>query len=155
MFVRLVSELSARIEYTRLRSRTELGPRWADKRSANSDSLASRALGDAYNRLLELPQEADMQLQLTRQEQVLLVEVLQEIQLTGLRQRARDNLLNRVIEHQLEFPYDELEDLSDFLADVSRRLHDQLINAEDENIRRRQKAVQQVLDKVIEAEAMV
>ena len=96
-----------------------------------------------------------MQLQFTRQEQALLVEILQESSLAGLRKDARDNLLNRLLEHDLAFRYDELEDLSDFLAEVSRRLHDQYMRTEDAGMLRRQGAVQRILDKVIEAEAMV
>lgn len=96
-----------------------------------------------------------MQLQFTREEQALLVEVLQDPSLAKIRKDARDNLLNRLLEHDLAFRYDELEDLSDFLAVVSRRLHDQYLRTEDPVTRRRQTSVQRVLDKVIEAEAMV
>ncbi len=96
-----------------------------------------------------------MQLQFTREEQALLVEVLQESSLANVRKEAKDNLLNRLMEHDLAFRYDELEDLSDFLAEVSRHLHDQFMRREDPEIRRRQGAVQRILDKVIEAEAMV
>lgn len=96
-----------------------------------------------------------MQLALTREEQVLLVEVLQESALSAVRKNARDNLINRVLGRDFAFRYDELEDLSDFLADVSRRLHDQYRRSDDQTIQRRQQAVQQILDKVIEAEAMV
>lgn len=96
-----------------------------------------------------------MQLQFTREEQALLIEVLQESTLGGVRKEAKDNLLNRLLEHDLAFRYDELEDLSDFLAEVSRHLHDQFMRSEDQVTRRRQAAVQRILDKVIEAEAMV
>lgn len=96
-----------------------------------------------------------MQLQFTREEQALLVEVLQESSLSAVRQAAKNNLLNRLLDHDLTFRYDELEDLSDFLADVSRHLHDQFTRTEDAATRRRQTAVQRILDKVIEAEAMV
>ena len=96
-----------------------------------------------------------MQLQFTREEQALLVEVLQESSLANVRKEAKQNLLNRLLEHDLAFRYDELEDLSDFLAEVSRHLHDRLMRTEDALIRRRQGAVQRILDKVIEAEAMV
>ncbi len=96
-----------------------------------------------------------MQLQFTREEQALLVEVLQESSLSAARKQAKDSLLNRLLEHDLAFRFDELEDLSDFLADVSRHLHDQYSRTEDAETRRRQIAVQHILDKVIEAEAMV
>ena len=96
-----------------------------------------------------------MQLQLTREEQALLVEVLQESSLSAVRKEAKDNLLNRLLEHDLAFRFDELEDLSDFLAEVSRHLHDQFTRTEDPKLRRRQGAVQRILDRVIEAEAMV
>jgi hypothetical protein len=96
-----------------------------------------------------------MQLQFTREEQALLVEVLQESSLAAMRKEAKDNLLNRLLEHDLAFRYDELEDLSDFLAEVSRHLHDDYMRTDDAVTRRRQTAVQRVLDKVIEAEAMV
>jgi hypothetical protein len=96
-----------------------------------------------------------MQLQFTREEQVLLIEVLQESSLSLVRKDARDNLLNRLIDHDLAFRYDELEDLSDFLADVSRSLHDRYARTADSDVQRRQQSVQQILDKVIEAEAMV
>lgn len=96
-----------------------------------------------------------MQLQFTREEQVLLIEVLQESSLANVRKEAKNNLLNRLLEHDLAFRYDELEDLSDFLAEVSRHLHDQYMRREDPETKRRQGAVQRVLDKVIEAEAMV
>jgi hypothetical protein len=96
-----------------------------------------------------------MQLQFTREEQALLVEVLQESSLSGVRNAAKDNLLNRLLEHDLAFRYDELEDLSDFLADVSRHLHDEFMRTEDPVTLRRQGVVQRMLDKVIEAEAMV
>jgi hypothetical protein len=96
-----------------------------------------------------------MQLQFTREEQALLVEVLQESSLTGVRNATKDNLLNRLLEHDLAFRYDELEDLSDFLADVSRHLHDEFMRTEDPVTLRRQGVVQRMLDKVIEAEAMV
>ena len=96
-----------------------------------------------------------MQLQFTREEQALLVEVLQESSLANLRKEAKESLLNRLLEHDLTFRYDELEDLSDFLAEVSRHLHDQYTRTEDPLTRRRQASVQRVLDKVIEAEAMV
>lgn len=96
-----------------------------------------------------------MQLQFSREEQALLVEVLQESPLGNVRKSAKDNLLNRLIEHDLAFRFDELEDLSDFLADVSRSLHDEYRRNDDEITRRRQEAVQRILDKVIEAEAMV
>ncbi len=96
-----------------------------------------------------------MQLQFTREEQALLVEVLQESALGNVRREAKDNLLNRLIEHDLAFRYDELEDLSDFLAEVSRHLHDDYVRTEDAVAHRRQAAVQRILDKVIEAEAMV
>ena len=96
-----------------------------------------------------------MQLQFTREEQALLIEVLQESSLANVRKEAKENLLNRLLEHDLAFRYDELEDLSDFLAEVSRHLHDQLMRAQDPVTRRRQGAVQRILDKVIEAEAMV
>jgi hypothetical protein len=81
--------------------------------------------------------------------------VLQESALSAVRKNARDHLMNRLLEHDLAFRYDELEDLSDFLADISRRLHDQYRRSDDEAVQRRQQAVQRVLDKVIEAEAMV
>ena len=96
-----------------------------------------------------------MQLQFTREEQALLVEVLQESSLANLRKGAKENLLNRLLEHDLAFRYDELEDLSDFLAEVSRHLHDEYTRTGDTVSRSRQAAVQRVLDKVIEAEAMV
>lgn len=96
-----------------------------------------------------------MQFQLTREEQALLVEVLQESSLGALRKQAKDNLLNRLLEHDLAFRFDELEDLSDFLADVSRHLHDLYTRTDDPALKKRQEAVQRVLDKVIEAEAMV
>ena len=96
-----------------------------------------------------------MQLILSREEQVLLVDVLQESALSAVRKDARDNLMNRLLDHDLAFRYDELEDLSDFLADVSRRLHDDYRRSDDQLLKRRQEAVQRVLDKVIEAEAMV
>ena len=96
-----------------------------------------------------------MQLQFTRAEQALLVEVLQESALANVRKQAKENLLNRLIDHDLAFRYDELEDLSDFLADVSRSLHDQFMRTEDTVTQRRQEEVQRILDKVIEAEAMV
>jgi len=96
-----------------------------------------------------------MQLQFTREEQALLVEVLQESSLANLRKEARDSLLNRLLEHDLAFRYDELEDLSDFLAEMSRHLHDHYTRTDDPASRRRQAAVQRILDKVIEAEAMV
>ena len=96
-----------------------------------------------------------MQLQFTREEQALLVEVLQESSLTGMRNAAKENLLNRLLEHDLVFRYDELEDLSDFLAEVSRHLHDSFMRTEDTVTLRRQGSVQRILDKVIEAEAMV
>ncbi len=96
-----------------------------------------------------------MQLQFTREEQALLVEVLQESALGNVRKEAKENLLNRLIEHDLTFRYDELEDLSDFLADVSRSLHDHYMRSEDPVMHRRQAAIQRILDKVIEAEAMV
>ena len=96
-----------------------------------------------------------MQLQFTREEQALLIEVLQESSLASVRKDAKDSLLNRLLEHDLAFRYDELEDLSDFLAEVSRHLHDQYARTDDQVTRRRQGAVQRILDKVIEAEAMV
>jgi predicted RNA-binding Zn ribbon-like protein len=96
-----------------------------------------------------------MQLQFTREEQALLVEVLQESALANVRKQAKENLLNRLLEHDLAFRYDELEDLSDFLAEVSRHLHDHFMRTEDPIMQRRQTAVQRILDKVIEAEAMV
>ncbi len=96
-----------------------------------------------------------MQLQLTAEEIQLLVEVLQEEGLGAQRKAARNTLLNRLLDRDLRFAYDELEDLSDFLADSSRRLHDQLMRGEDPTLRRRQQSVQHMLDKVIEAEAMV
>lgn len=96
-----------------------------------------------------------MQLILTREEQALLIDVLQESPLSAIRKAACDNLLNRLLEHDLAFRYDELEDLSDFLAEISRRLHDHYQRTEDEVMQRRQQAVQRILDKVIEAEAMV
>lgn len=96
-----------------------------------------------------------MQLTFTREEQALLIDVLQDSPLTAVRKSARDNLLNRLLEHDLAFRYDELEDLSDFLAEISRRLHDQYQRTEDTTMQHRQQAVQRVLDKVIEAEAMV
>lgn len=96
-----------------------------------------------------------MQLQLTREEQSLLVDVLQDIRIPATRKPARDNLLNHLIEHDAGFAYDELEDLSDFLAEISRRLHDKYLRDEDQETLRRQGAVQRILDKVIEAEAMV
>lgn len=95
-----------------------------------------------------------MQLALTREEQALLVEVLQESALSAVRKNARDNLIHRVAGRDFAFRYDELEDLSDFLADVSRRLHDQYRRTDDQGVQRRQQAVQHILDKVIEAEAM-
>lgn len=96
-----------------------------------------------------------MQLALTREEQALLVEVLQESALSAVRKDARDNLMKRVLGRDFAFRYDELEDLSDFLADVSRHLHDQYRRSDSQTIQRRQQAVQRILDKVIEAEAMV
>ena len=96
-----------------------------------------------------------MQLTLTREEQALLIDVLQDSPLTAVRKSACDNLLNRLLEHDLAFRYDELEDLSDFLAEISRRLHDQYQRTKDITMQHRQQAVQRVLDKVIEAEAMV
>lgn len=96
-----------------------------------------------------------MQMQFTREEQALLVDVLQESALASLRKDAKDNLLNRLVEHDFAFRYDELEDLSEFLAEVSRQLHDQYMRNEEQVTRRRQIAVQRILDKVIEAEAMV
>ena len=96
-----------------------------------------------------------MQLQFTREEQALLVEVLQESSLAGARNAAKDNLLNRLLERDFAFRYDELEDLSDFLADVSRNLHDDFTRTENQGTLRRQASVQRMLDKVIEAEAMV
>ena len=96
-----------------------------------------------------------MQLQFTREEQALLVEVLQESSLAGARNAAKDNLLTRLLDRDFAFRYDELEDLSDFLADVSRHLHDDLTRTENQGTMRRQASVQRMLDKVIEAEAMV
>ena len=96
-----------------------------------------------------------MQLQFTREEQALLVEVLQESSLAGARNAAKDNLLNRLLDRDFAFRYDELEDLSDFLADVSRHLHDDFTRTENQGTLRRQASVQRMLDKVIEAEAMV
>ncbi len=96
-----------------------------------------------------------MQLQFTRDEQALLIEVLQQSSLAHVRKEAKDNLLSRLLAHDLAFRYDELEDLSDFLADISRHLHDQYMRNEEPETRRRQVAVQRILDKVIEAEAMV
>ncbi len=96
-----------------------------------------------------------MQLQLTKDETRLLVDVLQEGPLAASRKPMCTALLNRVLDHDLRFDYDQLEDLSDFLADTSRRLHDQLMRGDDPAIRRKQEAVQRMLDKVIEAEAMV
>jgi hypothetical protein len=100
-------------------------------------------------------EEIAMQLTLTREEQTLLIDVLQDSPLTTVRKNARDNLLNRLMDHDLAFRYDELEDLSDFLAEISRRLHDHYQRTEDEIMQHRQQAVQRILDKVIEAEAMV
>jgi len=96
-----------------------------------------------------------MQLQFTREEQALLVEVLQESSLAGVRNAAKDNLLNRLLDRDLAFRYDELEDLSDFLADVSRHLHDQFMRTADTATSKRQGSIQRMLDKVIEAEARV
>ena len=96
-----------------------------------------------------------MQLQFTREERALLVEVLQESTLANVRKSAKENLLTRLIEQDLAFRYDELEDLSDFLAEVSRSLHDDFMRTEEQITLRRQEAVQRILDKVIEAEAMV
>ena len=96
-----------------------------------------------------------MQLQFTREEQALLVEVLQESSAAGVRNAAKENLLNRLLDRDLAFRFDELEDLSDFLADVSRHLHDEFMRTEDPLALRRQGSVQRILDKVIEAEAMV
>jgi hypothetical protein len=96
-----------------------------------------------------------MQLQFTREEQALLVEVLQESSLAGARNAAKDNLLTRLLDRDFAFRYDELEDLSDFLADVSRHLHDDFTRTENQGTMRRQASVQRMLDKVIEAEAMV
>jgi len=96
-----------------------------------------------------------MQLQLSREEQALLVDVLQEVAVSAGRKAARNNLVDRLCEHDVRFAYDELEDLSDFLAEVSRRLHDQFMRDNEVATLRRQNAVQRILDKVIEAEAMV
>lgn len=96
-----------------------------------------------------------MQLTLSREEQALLIDVLQDSPLSAVRRSARDNLLHRLMDRDLAFRYDELEDLSDFLAEVSRRLHDTYQRTEDETMQRRQQSVQRILDKVIEAEAMV
>ena len=96
-----------------------------------------------------------MQLQFTREEVTLLIDVLQALSLPAERKRARDALLNRLVKSDLKFAYDELEDLSDFLAEITRRLHDQLLRGDDPVIRKRHQAMQHVLDKVIEAEAMV
>ena len=87
-----------------------------------------------------------MQMQFTREEQALLVEVLQESSLSHSRKQAKDNLLNRLLDHDLAFRYDELEDLSDFLADISRHLHDQFSRTEDQATLRRQESVQRILD---------
>lgn len=92
-----------------------------------------------------------MQLLMTADELRLLVELLQEVKLVPPRKALLDRILNR----DLHFAFDELADLSDFLADNSRRLHDQLMRNEDPAIRRKQETVQRMLDKVIEAEAMV
>lgn len=96
-----------------------------------------------------------MQLQMTKEETKLLVDVLQEGPLAVLRKPTCTALLNRVLDHDLRFDCEQLEDLSDVLAETSRRLHDQLMRGEDAAIRRKQEAVQRMLDKVIEAEAMV
>lgn len=96
-----------------------------------------------------------MQLQLSREEQALLADVLQDISVSAGRKIARDRILGHLCEHDLSFAYDELEDLSDFLAEISRRLHDQFMRDNDVETLKRQAAVQRVLDRVIEAEAMV
>lgn len=96
-----------------------------------------------------------MQLQFSRDEINLLLAVLQESSLPPERSKSREVLLNRLIDRDLKFSFDELENLSDFLADLTRRLHDQLLRGEDAAIRKRHEAMQRVLDKVIEAEAMV
>ena len=96
-----------------------------------------------------------MQLQLSREEQALLADVLQDITVSSGRKVARDRLLDHLCAHDLAFAYDELEDLSDFLAEISRRLHDQFMRDNEVGTLRRQNAVQRILDKVIEAEAMV
>jgi hypothetical protein len=96
-----------------------------------------------------------VQLRLTKDEIKLLVDVLQDGPAAAARRTTCTALLNRVLDRDLDFDCEELDELSDFLAETSRRLHDQLIRGEDAAIRRRQEAVQRVLDKVIEAEAMV
>jgi hypothetical protein len=96
-----------------------------------------------------------MQLQLSREEQALLADVLQDISVSAGRKVARDRILDHLCEHDLSFAYDELEDLSDFLAEISRRLHDQFMRNNDVITINRQAAVQRILDRVIEAEAMV
>ena len=96
-----------------------------------------------------------MQLQLSREEQALLADVLQDVTVSAGRKTARDHLLAHLCEHDIGFAFDELEDLSDFLAEISRRLHDQFLRDNDVTTLKRQAAIQRILDKVIEAEAMV
>lgn len=96
-----------------------------------------------------------MQLQLSREEQALLVDVLQGVSVSAGRKAARDNLIGHLCEHDTGFAFDELEDLSEFLAEISRRLHDQFTRDNDTVTLRRQMSVQRILDRVIEAEAMV
>jgi hypothetical protein len=96
-----------------------------------------------------------MELALTHEEQALVVEVLQESSLSAVRKAARDNLMKRLVDRKPAFQYGELEDLADFLAETSRRLHDQYRRTEDLALQSRQQAVQRILDKVIEAEALV
>src|SRR5690348_14190593 len=90
----------------------------AKRRASKDDSAATSEGCGAYNRL---EPGGFMQLQLSREEQALLADVLQDISVSAGRKIARDRILGHLCEHDLSFAYDELEDLSDFLAEISRR----------------------------------
>jgi hypothetical protein len=100
-----------------------------------------------------------MQLQFTRDELAMVVQVLQESRLPEPAAGLRGALLDRFIERRLQFSSEELEALGDILAQEHRQVHDQLARVKDASwklaLEVKEGLLQHMLDKVIEATAMV
>lgn len=100
-----------------------------------------------------------MQLQFSREELTLVVQVLQEIRLPEPAAGFRSALLDHFLERNLQFTCDQLEALGDILAQEHRQVHDQLARVADASwkhaLQVKEGLLQRMLDRVIEATAMV
>src|SRR5689334_25438773 len=109
--------------------------------------------------IIEMQREDAMQLQFSREELNMVVQVLQECRLPQPAAGFRDTLLDHFIERNLQFSCDELEALGDILAQEHRQVHDQLARVTDASwkhaLQVKESLLQHMLDRVIEASAMV